>query len=185
MEGGPVACCSLPFLRVGLLSPPILLGGAAWPPSLGWCCFSPPFQWCCLPSPSSGGVFPSLLLGGAAWSPRPLGRGALPLSSVGWCCLPSLLRLVVLSSLRSLGWCFFLIFREPAPPRGGRRRQHDQKEEAKQPHPQGKGGKAAPLKGRRRDHHSTELNLTSFDLTDLNFLNVSNFFLINLIRVSN
>ena len=34
---------------------------------------------------------------------------------------------------------------------------------SRQRHPQERGGKAAPLKGRKGDHHSTELNLTSVD----------------------
>ena len=37
---------------------------------------------------SGGAASPSYLLGGAAWPP-PLGVAALPLSSVGWWCLPS------------------------------------------------------------------------------------------------
>ena len=58
----------------------------------------------------------------------------------------------LLSSLCPLGQCFCK-FWEPAQPTGGGGRQYDlKKEEAKQPRPQGRRGKAAPLKG-RRDHH--------------------------------
>ena len=60
-----------------------------------------------------------------------------------WCaCLPSCAL-----------WAFS--FLEPAPLKGGEGRQHEQKEEEgnQQPHPQGKRRKAAPLKGRRRNHH--------------------------------
>ena len=91
-------------------------------------------------------VLLTLLLGGAAWPP-PWGVAAiLPGSGVFPSC--------------ALSSHVFFIFWEPAPPKGGRRRQHDQKEEeAKQPHPQGREGKAAPLKGRRRDHDSTETEL--------------------------
>ena len=138
--------------RVVLLLSSLLLGGAAWP------------------SPSSGGVVFSLSL----WVVLPF------FPSFAWNCFSLffcwvvllgllLLWVVVLSSLRPLGCFFFNIFWELAPPKGGGGRQHDlKKEEAKQPHPQGRKGKAAPLKGRRRDHHSTELNLTSVNLTNLN-----------------
>ena len=73
--------------------------------------------------------------------------------SSGWCC----------SGFSSFGsWCFHparfglvLLFRDPAG------RQLDQKkEEVKLLHPKKRQEKAAPLKGRRRDHHSTELNTT-------------------------
>ena len=63
--------------------PCLLLGGAAWPPSLGAVAFFLFFS-VVLPSfPSFRWVFPSLKLGGAAWPP-PLGRGALPKNMMGW-----------------------------------------------------------------------------------------------------
>ena len=116
---------------------------------------------------------PSLPFGGGSHSPRPLRqeiRHLLPSRSGVNPPPPRCLRwIVVLSPLRALGWCFF--FWEPSSPKRVRGRQHDQKEEeAKEPHPQGRGGKAAPLKGIRRDHHSTELNLTSVNLACLIFL---------------
>ena len=51
---------------------------------------------------------------------------------------------------RPFGWCFFFFFGEAAPPQGGGGKQH---------HPKGGGG----------DHHSTELNLTSVNVTKPNF----------------
>ena len=86
--------------------------GVAFPPSSsfvgGVVVFPSPFAWCCLPSP-------------------PLGSGAFPLSSVGWCCLVScsflyffqkqvvllffLLLLMVLPSFASRGlWCLSPLF---------------------------------------------------------------------------
>ena len=62
---------------------------------------------------------------------------------------------------------FFFLGTSPHTGRGGR--QHDQKKKDKHSHPQARRGKAAPLKGRRWDHHSTELNLTSVNLNNLNF----------------
>ena len=83
------------------------------------------------------------------------------------CCLPSPLR----SGAFLPGLFGPVLFFSGNPPKGGRGRQLDQKkEETKQPQPQGREGKAAPLKWRRRDHHSTELNFTSVNLTNLNLL---------------
>ena len=97
-----------------------------------------PFGWCCFPS--------SLLLGGAAWPPPSLGQDTFTPARSG----------------------LVLHFLEPVPPKRGGGRQHDQKEEeAKPPHPKASRGKPPPLKGRRRDHHSTELKSTSVDLTNL------------------
>ena len=92
------------FLRVvfwvGPLFPSLLLGGAAWPPSLGgvasgplsFCVVLPsfsPFWWCCFLSP--------LLLGGAVHL----------LSPFRWGCFPSLFCWLVLPSFSSFGWgCF-------------------------------------------------------------------------------
>ena len=103
----------------------VLSGGAASPPLL---CWVPPglllLQVVLL--------CPSLLLGGAAFL--------------------LLLHLMLLSTLRPQASVCFFIFLEPAPAKGGRGRQHDLKEEeGKQPHPQGRRGKTAPLKGRRKD----------------------------------
>ena len=111
------------------------------------------------PPPTLGGVasFP-LHLDGAALSSRPLGGAVFHLTSV-------LLWVVVLSSPARLGLVLF--FREPAKPKRGRRRPHDQKkEEAKPLHPKRRHRKAVPLNG-RRDHHSTELNFSSVFLTNL------------------
>ena len=108
-----------------------------------------PFGCCCFSS--------SLLLGGAA-SPLlfcwvvllPLLSSVVVLlhlfSSVGWCGLPSPpLGGGALSPAR-FGLVFFKFLGTSTTQRG-RGRQHDQKEEeAKQLHPQGRGGKAAPLK---------------------------------------
>ena len=89
------------LLWVGLLSPPLLLEGAALPSlslggvlggatfsfsSVGWCRLASLFGWCC--------VWPSLLLRGAAFLLL-LWVGLLFLSSsLGWCCLASF-----------VGWC--------------------------------------------------------------------------------
>ena len=111
--------------------PQRVVGSSGGP--VGWCPFFPcPSGWCCLAS-------------------HPLGGAAFHLSSVGWCCLASSFGRWSLScpSAPSRPGVFF--FWEPAPPKGEGRRQHDQKKL----HPQGRGGKAAPLEGRRRDHHST------------------------------
>ena len=92
-------------------------------------------------------------------------------SSVGWCCLhsPPPGSVAFPSSPCALWTGVFFVLREPAPLKGGGGRQHDQKkEDSKQDHPQGRGGKAAPLKGRRRDHHTTEHNFASVFLTCLN-----------------
>ena len=67
---------------VGLLFPSLLLGGAAWPPSLAGVASGPlsffvvlpsfsPFWWCCFLSP--------LLLGGVAWPPSLSGVALFPL----------------------------------------------------------------------------------------------------------
>ena len=97
-------------------------------------------------------------LGGVVWSVPSLGgvashpfllSGAVFPSLLSWCS-------VVVSLLRHFGWCCF--FWEPATPKGGRGRQHDQKKaEAKQPHPNG-----------RKDHHPTVFNITSVNQTKPN-----------------
>ena len=79
---------------MGLLFPSLLLGGAAWPPSLGgvasgplsFCVVLPsfsPFGWGCFPSP--------LLLGGVAWPPSLGGVALFPLFLRGAASLPHLL----------------------------------------------------------------------------------------------
>ena len=60
----------------------------------------------------------------------------------------------------------FFLFSGNQAPEGGRERP--KKEEAKQHHPQGRG-KAAPLKWRRRDHHSTGLKLQLTKLISTSF----------------
>ena len=135
------------ILFFGELSPAGWSGGP-----FGWCCspsslllggvvllFHSPFVWCCLSSHP---------LGGAAFSPL--------------FCWVVLLRLLLLYGAFSPLGRFFLKkkFSERAPPRRGRGRQHDQKEEAKQPGGEG-GEKAASLKGRRRDCYTTDLNFIS------------------------
>ena len=107
---------------VWLLSPPLLLEGAALPSlSLGgvlggatfpfssveWCRLASLFGWCC--------VWPSLLLRGAAFlSLLPwVGLVSLP-SSVGWCCPPSPPLGGDAFPPSSVGWCCL-----PSPPLGG------------------------------------------------------------------
>ena len=122
------------FFWVGLLFPSLMLGGAAWPPSLGgvasgplsFCVVLPsfsPFWWCCFLSP--------LLLGGVAWPPSLSGVALFPLllrgaaflsllpwvglvslpSSVGWCCPPSPPLNGDAFPPSSVGWCCL-----PSPP---------------------------------------------------------------------
>ena len=63
----------------------------------------------------------------------------------GWCCVGSFFG------------TFFVLGTGTTQRKGGR--QHDdQKEEAMQLHTQRRRGKTAPPNGKRRDHHSTELN---------------------------
>ena len=80
---------------VGLLFPSLLLGGAAWPPSLGGVASGPLFFCVVLPSFSSfgwWGCFPSpLLLGGVAWPPSLGGVALFPLLLRGAAFLPHLL----------------------------------------------------------------------------------------------
>ena len=93
------------------------------------------------------------------------GWGCVYHISVGWCCLAS-------SFFGS--WCFLsctlwagAFCREPAPPIRGEGRQHDQKEEEGKPlHP--KRGRES--RTTEREDHSPELNLTSVNFTNLNFL---------------
>ena len=142
-------------------------------PSLVWCCF-----------PLLGGVaFLSLPLGGAALSMLLLWRGGACTTSPFGVVLLGLLLLMVLlfplSFLRVLpffpsSWlgCSSLLLGAIFP-----RNQRDPEEEegstTKRRRPsrsirKGRQRKATPLKGRRRDHHSTELNLTSVEPTNLN-----------------
>ena len=85
-----VVLLSFPSFGVGLRSPSLRLGGAAWSSSsFGWCCFSP------------------LLCRGAAFLPLPpLGGAAFPQSSSGWSCFTS--------SLLNFGAAWF-----PSSPLGG------------------------------------------------------------------
>ena len=138
-------CCHPFFLWVGLLFSSLLLGGAVWPPPFGRCCV--------FPSHWGGAAF--LPLGDCVFSSSSLLGGAASLTLPSW--------EVVLSPTAPFG-LMLLLFWEPAHPKHGGGRQHDQKkEEAKQPHPE---GEVAPPK-ERRDHHSTKL--TSVNLTKLNF----------------
>ena len=89
-----VGCSFITSLFVPSLSGvafPLLLRGAAWspPPFGGVAVFPFPVWWSCLPSP-------------------PLGSGAFPLSSVGWCCLVSSFLLVVLLFFLLLGGAAFI-----------------------------------------------------------------------------
>ena len=122
------------------------------------CCFLP--LHCCVFSPFLP-LPPSF--GGAAILPLPLG-----LSSVWWCCLAfsSLGRGAV--PLARFGLVLF--FQGTSTTHKSRRKAARPKDGGGQAAPpRRRQTKDAPLKGRRRDHHSTELNLTSFNLTSLNF----------------
>ena len=102
------------------------------------------FGWCC---------FCPSLTGRCCLFPHPLG-GAAFLHLFWWVVLLGLLLLwvMVLSPLRALGWCCLS------------RNQHHPKEWK-----EGRTTKRrVPLKGRRRDHHSTGLSSTSVNATNLN-----------------
>ena len=112
------------LLWVGLLSPPLLLEGAALPSlslggvlggttfpfsSVGWCRLASLFGWCCV-WPSlllRGAAFLLLLLGGAAFSL--LFSWVVPLGLLRWVLLRFTLSFcVVLPSFSPFWWCCFL-----------------------------------------------------------------------------
>ena len=113
---------------VGLLFNSLLLGGAAWPPSLSGVALFPlllrgaaflpllpwvglvslpsSVGWCCPPSPPLGGdAFPPSSVGWCCLPSPPLGEAAFPLL-FSWVVLLGLLRWVVLRySLSFFAWC--------------------------------------------------------------------------------
>ena len=80
--------------------------------------------------------------------------------------------------------CFFFflrkIFRNQPHPKDEEEGSTTKRRRRPSPNPQGRGRKAAPRKGRRTDRHSTELNLTSANPTNLH--SFKKMFLIFIVR---